>query len=99
MDEATANVDQQTDRNIQRVLNAGALSRATRITIAHRLGTIAACDKVAVLDKGELAEFAAPSLLLSDASSRFYAMCEAAGSRANLVKAAAKADAARAGRA
>ena len=31
-----ANVDQQTDRNIQRVLNAGALSRATRITIARR---------------------------------------------------------------
>ena len=31
------------------------------VTIAHRLGTIAACDAVAVLDDGKLREFAAPS--------------------------------------
>ena len=54
MDEATANVDQKTDRLVQRVLNGGALGGATRITIAHRLGTIAACDAVAVLDDGKL---------------------------------------------
>ena len=56
MDEATANVDQKTDRLVQRVLNGGALGGATRITIAHRLGTIAACDAVAVLDDGKLLE-------------------------------------------
>ena len=38
MDEATANVDQKTDRLVQRVLNGGALGGATWITIAHRWG-------------------------------------------------------------
>mmetsp|Transcript_20847 Transcript_20847/g.62201 ORF Transcript_20847/g.62201 Transcript_20847/m.62201 type:complete len:930 (-) Transcript_20847:24-2813(-) len=96
MDEATANVDQATDRNIQRVLNSGALSSATRITIAHRLGTIAACDKVLVLDRGSKREYASPSALLADSSSMFYAMCEAAGSRVALTESAKKADAKRA---
>jgi ABC-type multidrug transport system fused ATPase/permease subunit len=92
MDEATANVDQKTDRLVQRVLNGGALGGATRITIAHRLGTIAACDAVAVLDDGKLREFAAPSSLLADADSSFSALCDAAGSRASLIEAARHAD-------
>ena len=71
-------------------------SSATRITIAHRLGTIAACDKVLVLDKGSLKEYAAPSALLADSDSMFYAMCEAAGTRAALAESARKADARRA---
>ena len=96
LDEATANVDQQTDRNIQKVLNDGALSDGTRITIAHRLGTIATCDKVLVLDKGALVELDAPSKLLEDAEGVFYGMCEAAGTRAQLAAAARKADAKRA---
>ena len=96
LDEATANVDQQTDRNIQKVLNDGALSDGTRITIAHRLGTIATCDKVLVLDKGALVELDAPSKLLEDAGGVFYGMCEAAGTRAQLAAAARKADAKRA---
>ena len=81
MDEATANVDQKTDRLVQRVLNGGALGGATRITIAQRLGTIAACDAVAVLDDGKLLEYAAPSSLLADADSGFAA-ADAAGSLA-----------------
>jgi ABC-type multidrug transport system fused ATPase/permease subunit len=92
MDEATANVDQKTDRLVQRVLNGGALGGATRITIAHRLGTIAACDAVAVLDDGKLLEYAAPSSLLADADSSFSALCDAAGSRASLIEAARRAD-------
>jgi ATP-binding cassette subfamily C (CFTR/MRP) protein 1 len=92
MDEATANVDQKTDRLVQRVLNGGALGGATRITIAHRLGTIAACDAVAVLDDGKLLEYAAPSSLLADADSGFSKLCDAAGSRASLIDAARRAD-------
>jgi len=92
MDEATANVDQKTDRLVQRVLNGGALGGATRITIAHRLGTIAACDSVAVLDDGKLLEYAAPSALLADADSGFSALCDAAGSRQSLIEAARRAD-------
>ena len=92
MDEATANVDQKTDRLVQRVLNGGALGGATRITIAHRLGTIAACDAVAVLDDGKLKEYASPSSLLSDADSSFSKLCDAAGSRASLIEAARRAD-------
>ena len=92
MDEATANVDQKTDHLVQRVLNGGALGGATRITIAHRLGTIAACDAVAVLDDGKLVEYAAPSSLLADADSGFSKLCDAAGSRASLIEAARRAD-------
>ena len=77
---------------MQRVLNGGALGGATRITIAHRLGTIAACDAVAVLDDGKLMEYASPSSLLADADSSFSALCDAAGSRASLIEAARRAD-------
>ena len=62
------------------------------ITIAHRLATIATCDKVVVLDKGVLVEYAPPSTLLDDPTSMFYAMCNAAGNRVHLTNTAKRAD-------
>ncbi|KAJ8612536.1 hypothetical protein CTAYLR_003705 [Chrysophaeum taylorii] len=79
MDEATANVDQRTDRRVQEILRSGSLSKATRITIAHRLGTIIYCDRVCVLSLGELKELASPAHLLNDTKSMFYSMCDAQG--------------------
>lgn len=49
MDEATANVDQRTDRRVQEILRSGSLSQATRITIAHRLNSIIYCHRVSAL--------------------------------------------------
>jgi len=63
MDEATANIDFATDSFIQRKIFE-TFPECTIFTIAHRIVTIAHYDKVLVLDKGELAEFDVPFLLL-----------------------------------
>lgn len=63
LDEATANMDTETDNFIQRIIMEKFKS-STVFTIAHRLATIADYDKVLVLDKGQKAEFDAPYRLL-----------------------------------
>ena len=61
MDEATANVDMQTDRHLQH--STRTLFTGTVLTIAHRLHTIMDCDSIIVLDSGRVAEFGAPAVL------------------------------------
>lgn len=51
----------------------------TILTIAHRLNTILDSDKVIVLDKGKIAEFASPNDLLLNKKSAFYSMAKDAG--------------------
>lgn len=41
------------------------------ITVAHRLQTIIESDKVLVLDKGRVAEFDSPKMLLKNPASHF----------------------------
>ncbi|KAL4432931.1 hypothetical protein ABPG74_014445 [Tetrahymena malaccensis] len=64
LDEATANVDMNTDQKIQQLLKQ-MFSNTTIITIAHRLNTIADYDKIIVLDKGEVIEIGTPFELLA----------------------------------
>ncbi|KAJ2967702.1 hypothetical protein NQ176_g9533 [Zarea fungicola] len=87
MDEATASIDYNTDSKIQETIRE---MKGTVITIAHRLQTIVDYDKVLVLDKGEMVEFAHPWELISDQSTQFYSMCESSGDLDILVKAAKK---------
>ncbi|PWN35761.1 uncharacterized protein FA14DRAFT_167758 [Meira miltonrushii] len=76
LDEATASVDVQTDALIQATIRRE-FAHKTLLTIAHRLRTIIGYDKVAVFEKGEVAEFGTP-LELFDAGHIFYTMCEKA---------------------
>ncbi|CAG9765420.1 unnamed protein product [Ceutorhynchus assimilis] len=70
IDEATANVDQETDRQIQITLRS-AFRKSTVITIAHRLQTIMDSDRVLVLQDGEIVEFDSPDSLLNNSESHF----------------------------
>ena len=55
LDEATANVDSYTERQIQKAL-ALLLEGRTAIVIAHRLATVRGADRVLVLRDGEIIE-------------------------------------------
>ena len=63
LDEATANVDIETDDFIQRKIMER-FRDCTVITIAHRLITIANYDKVLVMDKGAAVEYDSPYMLM-----------------------------------
>ncbi|XP_043508427.1 ATP-binding cassette sub-family C member 10 [Frieseomelitta varia] len=71
IDEATANVDQETDKFIQATIKSS-FQTATVFTIAHRIRTIMYCDRVLVLGDGEVLEFDEPNLLIENIDSHFY---------------------------
>ena len=55
LDEATANIDSYTEMQIQTAL-AKLLEGRTGLVIAHRLATIRGCDRIIVLQDGEICE-------------------------------------------
>ncbi|KAJ2828802.1 Transporter of the ATP-binding cassette (ABC) [Coemansia furcata] len=64
LDEATADVDMETDRKMQELIRTE-LSDCTVLTIAHRLDTIMSSDRVIVMEKGEIAELGPPQELIA----------------------------------
>lgn len=64
LDEATANVDTETESLIQEGLKKLRKGRTT-LTIAHRLSTIADADQIIVLDKGRIVEHGTHEELLA----------------------------------
>ncbi|KAJ1959009.1 hypothetical protein GGI12_004566 [Dipsacomyces acuminosporus] len=63
LDEATANVDHETDAAIQRIILSD-IQGTTVISIAHRLQTLIRYDKIAVVDDGKVVEMGSPLSLL-----------------------------------
>ena len=65
MDEATANVDVETDALIQKTVREE-FAGCTLIAIAHRLHTIIDADSVIVMSAGQAAEAGRPADLLAN---------------------------------
>jgi len=55
LDEATASVDVETEKQIQKAI-AGIAGQRTIIAIAHRLSTIRNADQILVIEDGKVAE-------------------------------------------
>src|SRR5690606_35516039 len=55
LDEATSNIDTETEANIQEALDVVKQGRTTFV-IAHRLSTIRSADLILVLDRGTIVE-------------------------------------------
>ena len=78
LDEATANVDFETDEFIQDVIRKE-FRHCTVLTIAHRLNTIIDYDKILVLQEGKVIEFDSPGSLMRNEGSSFHSMLKDAG--------------------
>ena len=65
MDEATANVDADTDRRIQDVVRSH-FAGATVLTIAHRLATVMDYDSIVVVSGGLVVASGQPAVVLKD---------------------------------
>ncbi|MFB6889904.1 ABC transporter ATP-binding protein [Kitasatospora sp. NPDC056327] len=72
LDEATSALDNSTERAVQEAIDILAAGRTT-ITVAHRLSTVRAADRIAVLDRGEVAELGSHQELLA-AGGRYAAL-------------------------
>ncbi|XP_072948487.1 probable multidrug resistance-associated protein lethal(2)03659 [Epargyreus clarus] len=67
LDEATANVDTETDKHIQETIRTK-FADSTVLTIAHRLNTVMDYDRVIVMDKGRVVESGHPYELLTQST-------------------------------
>ncbi|CAG5018046.1 unnamed protein product [Parnassius apollo] len=73
LDEATANVDPNTDALIQKSIRKH-FAECTVITVAHRLHTVADSDRVVVMEAGQIVEIGHPHELLQKSDGYFTRM-------------------------
>ncbi|OSX72672.1 hypothetical protein BU14_0415s0017 [Porphyra umbilicalis] len=77
LDEATASVDAATDTAVGNTI--ATKLHATTLTIAHRLRSVIDSDKILVLDRGRVVEFAHPADLLADPASALSSLVDETG--------------------
>ena len=92
LDEATSALDSETERHVQRELDALMRGRTT-LVIAHRLSTIEGADRIVVMSEGQVVEIGSHEQLLAaeGAYARLHHMARQGGDE--LAKATAPAEA------
>ncbi|KAF7282019.1 hypothetical protein GWI33_003585, partial [Rhynchophorus ferrugineus] len=80
LDEATANMDPDTEMLVQGAINQN-FADCTVFIIAHRLQSVIECDKIIVMDQGKIVEFDEPLNLMENKRSYFAQMLATDGSR------------------
>lgn len=75
LDEATANLDLETDRQIQETIQK-CFAQCTMLVIAHKLESVSQYDKIIVVDKGQIVEFDTPAALQQNKNGFFYQMMQ-----------------------
>lgn len=88
LDEATSNVDMETDAFIQQTIREK-FADTTVITVAHRLDTIADYDAVMVMDSGRVVETGPPWELI-ERRGVFADMVEHTGKNAEVIRTKAR---------
>lgn len=78
LDEATSQMDGDTDRLIQATLRE-AFAHCTVMAIAHRIHTVLDYDKILVMAEGSVLEYGPVMELIHNPSSAFYSMAKSAG--------------------
>lgn len=79
-DEATANIDDNTDALIQKTIKSQ-FKDCTVLMIAHRLNTIMDSDKIVVMDNGQVVEYDHPHVLLRRKNGVFSKMVDSTGDK------------------
>lgn len=64
LDEATSALDSESEQEVQKGLEQ-LMEGRTALIIAHRLSTISSCDRIVVLDKGQIVEQGSHELLMA----------------------------------
>ena len=71
LDEATSSVDQKTEDIISSAVD-NMFKDSTIITIAHRINTVKKCDRIIVMNAGQVVETGKPDELIANTNSQFY---------------------------
>ncbi|CAK4207507.1 unnamed protein product [Aphanomyces euteiches] len=77
LDEATANIDLESDRLIQQTIKE-CFRDVTMLIIAHRLDTIIDSDRILVMDRGSVIEYDSPQVLLAKEGGAFAELAKQA---------------------
>ena len=73
LDEATSSVDQKTEDIISSAVDS-MFKDSTVITIAHRINTVKKCDRIIVMNAGQVVETGKPDELIANMNSQFYSL-------------------------
>ncbi|KAK7074109.1 Multidrug resistance-associated protein 7, partial [Halocaridina rubra] len=73
IDEGTSQLDNETDEQIQQTIRS-VFRNKTVLIIAHRVHTVRDCDRILVMNDGEVVESGRPMELLANRESHFYSI-------------------------